>query len=744
MVDAVWMIPPMHPYYADDWGSDWDEPPADPWSFYTPIQPWDLMEPMGLEWSSESYPYDPSYEEIVALVEEIAISFVERHAPLPPPRPNVLAFMPETIVGWSPPPHPVDVVVSFDPRASKKEKAAAVLLDYYHDDQLRSWADDGNVKKCFIGGSDPKKEDHDPLLLVAAHADPHHKVWKCQGVSWKSLDDAVQGAIGRRTKLGPLPKSSYDLGPNNTNPVVIYYYDHNTMKRITYPPASIPEALRLSMTSPTAHYWAAYSGPNDAASVDAGLDKIHTLQTADPRKIKIERENPGWKNKEALKKILAKYASEFQHSGDCPTCKGTLGMGSIQAGSAGGWDDEGFDWDRDVAGTGIIGTITGAIMALVTAIGSAVSFGALAVPLGVATALVVAAVNEIDMGLHTGDWGAGLAGLATALLQGGASAAGAAGVSLPPEAVKALGGTVSAIATAVRAGQEKKLDFVQIWDEAAKKAKGYGKLGDEEAIALAQMLSGKGPAVGHVFIQGYLAGKFLDLQSIASIVKLLEGYKVFADPRIINLGILGMGIGHIAKSQGGSGFAPSKSARASKPRAARPAHATKGDFEIEIGFDREPVSDLMSFVREVLVPRYGIGGAGHVVGLSCPEGYDVVSSDHGIACAYRRRVSCLGGHTDYAGRFVCTQHDYPECPRGMTALPGKPENWCFPVESGPTFSGAGHFVGDGPLPPPPVSPPPDFGPLSRGCPAGSWWDPFQQICRPAQPLPQPSPRMGGA
>src|SRR5271155_1694474 len=45
----------------------------------------------------------------------------------------------EVFVGWSQPPRPVDVIASFDPRASRRDQARAVLLDYYHDDPLRYW-----------------------------------------------------------------------------------------------------------------------------------------------------------------------------------------------------------------------------------------------------------------------------------------------------------------------------------------------------------------------------------------------------------------------------------------------------------------------------------------------------------------------------------------------------------------------------------------------------------------------------
>jgi hypothetical protein len=712
----------MYPYYhaaADDgWDGDWDELPVDPGSFYAPIQPWDLMEPMepfppweDEDWEFEGLPVEIVVDMLLVVVEDFALTEhhkknrvlegVRRHT----------AWDGEAWVGWSQPPRPADVVVSFDPRASKKDQARAVLYDYYHDDPLRYWSDNEAVKRCF---GVKTKEDHDPLQLIAAYENKSHHVWKCRGtgMTWADMNKAVQQAIAHRMKLGSLPRSTYDKYP-----LVIYYYDNDKMKRITYPGQSIPPALNPS----NSRWWAWGMGDQSDTGKAAGLDDVHTRETDDPKKIQVEREHPGWTTKVEKQALKQKYSW----------------ISDMDSGSAGDWSSEGATWDKDVAGTGVIGSITGAILALVSAILDATGVGAvIGVPLGIATPFVVAAINATDTALHSGDFGAALTNLGPALLQASVSAAskgmGAAGIQLPPAATQALGGTVTAIGKAVAAGQQKKLDFGQIWQDVAEKAKGYSRIGDEEAEAIASMLAGpKGQAggapgtAGHVFIQGYLAGKFLDAAAIAGIAKILQAYAAFADPRIINVALLGMGIGYVSKKQGGS---------ARPVSAARAPHATRGTFEIEIGLHREPVADLMSFVYGVLAPRYGLRGEGfeHVAGLSCPEGYDVVSSDHGIACAYRRRASCLGGHMDEAGRFVCTQHDYPECPRGTVSLPGKPENWCFPV--GPVLSGAGYFVGD--APPSPV-PSPDFGPLSRGCPVGSWWDPLQQICRPIEPGPPP-------
>jgi len=69
----------------------------------------------------------------------------------------------------------------------------------------------------------------------------------------------------------------------------------------------------------------------------------------------------------------------------------------------------------------------------------------------------------------------------------------------------------------------------------------------------------------------------------------------------------------------------------------------------------------------------------HVTGLQCPTGWDLVASDHEIACAYHQKAACLGGFTTDRGTFQCTDWDIPSCPPGMETRPGSPKNWCFPT-----------------------------------------------------------------
>jgi hypothetical protein len=510
------------------------------------------------------YPYEAFYEgphpydecdALLAMVHDVVRDLVDRRAPPPPPRP-VGAAGAEYLVGWSQPPRPADVVVSFNPRASARDQARAVLYDYYHDDPLRYWSDNEAVKRCFIGGKDPRKENHDVLLLIAAYENKNHSVWKCHGtgMTWVEMNKAVQQAIAHRRKLGPLPKSSYD-----TNPVVIYYYDNDKMKRITYPMRAVPNALDPVNNS----WWATPQQDNSDAAVAAGLDDIHTRETDDPKKIAVERANPGWITQQQKQALKSKYPW----------------LSDMKSGSAGDWTYEGFTYDKDWVGKGIWGTITGAVMAVVTAIGSAVTFGIAAAPLGALSAVAVAAVNAADTALHAGDFGAALAQLGPALIQAAVSAAGsasgAAGFNIPPAALKALGSTLGTIAKDLADAQQKKgADFGEMWAEVAKKAQSYSKIGEDQAEAIAHLISGQSATAGHVFIQGYLAGKFLDSKALSGIGNILKAYSAFADPRIINIALLGMGLGHIAAAQQGSA-----SVSGSFPMVAGVGHDERGEHD---------------------------------------------------------------------------------------------------------------------------------------------------------------------
>lgn len=637
----------------------------------------------------------------------------------------------EHLVGWSPPPHPIDVIPSVDPRASKKEQARAVLFDFYHDDVLRSWADDGTVKEIF---GVKHTEDHDPTMLIQVYENPNDPIWKKKpaaqagNATWKKLDDALQSAVKRRAKLGPLPKSSY-----NTDPVVIYYYDNDAMKKIVYPRYIIPTILLAPPQSGNYRFWWRADG------------NIGTWTTQDPKQIEAERKKPG------------------PPPECCPTKNCQAGMDLGKCRGAGQWGTEGFDWNKDMPGNveavfSVIMEIVGAILQVIPGVGTAIGTA-----LMIGGAIVAAALNALDQALTGGDVAGALTHLGTTLVSATAQGLSAAGVQIPPQAVKALGTTIQAIGSAVEAGQQKKDDWATIWGNVAAKAQSFSRIGDEEAHAIRAILGDT--TAGHVFMKGFEAGKLTDPPTISAIAEIIKATATFSDPKIVNLFLLGAGIGYLSRTQaggnrgvirsvGGSAHPVQKgtarATRAVPKRGASPA--TRGDFagQIFIEGKQAALDDLDAFVVAVLGPRYGLrathalvaptprGSASmhgiEAVGFECPPGFDLVATDSQIACAFRGKASCLAGGLDEHGNFVCTSRDF-DCPPGMSPRRGSPSNWCFPV------TGA-HLTGQTLPPPPPPLPqgPPDWSFPALGCPHGYWRDDLSGKCRPiesSQSLPLP-------
>ncbi len=414
------------------------------------------------------------------------------------------------VVGWSPPPHPIDVIASFNPHASKRDQARSILNDYLYDNATRDWADDGTVKKAFGQPGKPvqKKEDIDPGMLIQAYENPHHKVWATHGGrnSWNELDKVVQAVIGRRTKLGPLPKSSYDPAHD---PIVIYYYDHDRMKKITYPRIAIPGALDPGNL--TWWRWPGSSGHQSDAEKKKGIDDIHTFESQDPKAIAAERAHPG-----------------------------------VPGG--GNWGGEGFDAGKDLPGNmGVISSsimqYLGFVLELIPGVGTAIG-----------TTLIMAApyvqqiANVVDVTIAGGDNAAALAGLSKMVTAAAATGLKyGAGVDIPPVAVQAIGVTIDQVAQGVDQAQKQKLDFASLWGQVAKKAASFGKLDDTAAHVIATVLGED--VAGKVFLAGHQAGKLADLPTIASIAKIVQPMGAFTDPKITNLFLLGAGIGHISKVQ---------------------------------------------------------------------------------------------------------------------------------------------------------------------------------------------------
>jgi hypothetical protein len=364
------------------------------------------------------------------------------------------------LAGWVPPPHPIEVMASFNPNASPAAQARAVLTDYYHDDATRSWVDDGAVKSAF---GVKQKEDYDPTQLIAAYENKNAPVWRKGGgrMTWAEMDKAVQGAIGRRMKLGALPKPSYDK-----NPIRIYYYDHDRMKMVEYDRANLQNLL-----NPNNHYY--FRDPS-----------VHTWETQDPAAIERERKGP------------------------------------VKAGEHPGWGGEGFSWDKDVAGQ--FGSILQSTLQLV---GFAMQLTGYAAAVGSALSQASPYLGTLagmaDDAFQGNDNSKAVAAIAKMILTVANKGLGEAiGTELPPVAMQALGQGVDTLGQQIAAGQKEHLDYTGIWTNILKKAQKFHKIGDQEAHVIEKVLGEN--SAGGMFIKGYQAGKLTDLPTIDAISKMFN------------------------------------------------------------------------------------------------------------------------------------------------------------------------------------------------------------------------------
>ena len=422
-------------------------------------------------------------------------------------------------VGWTAPPHPIDYVPSLNAKDSFQQQARSVLLSFHYDDATKNWTDQQNVKDAF---GYTKEGGYDVTRLIGAYENKNDPVWKkldsasgsAPGQGWKDFDAAIRGAIQRRLKLGALPASSYD-----TDPIVVYYYDDDRMKKIVWPKHDVPTAIDPLNANATT-YWRLYD--------------VFTYETQDPGKIALERKKPG-------------------------SPSGCYSKGRDGCRGAGGWDDEGFDWNKDAPGnvdavfTGIASAVMEVIGAVldVTGVGTAIGV-ALNVAGAVIPALIGGIAGVIDAGFQGTDNAGALLGIAKALLT--AASAGfkaGTGVTIPPEALKALSGTVTMVAQTLDQAQKKRLNYTEAWNLVASKASKFTKLGDQEVHAISVLLGPTG--AGKLFMNGYTVGRLAPMPQIAAIAKMVQAYgENFAhDPKAFNIFLLGAGLGHVASVQKG-------------------------------------------------------------------------------------------------------------------------------------------------------------------------------------------------
>ncbi len=171
------------------------------------------------------------------------------------------------IVGWQQPPRPTDVVPSFDPNTDYDSKVRSVLYDFKHDDDLKSvlaTGPNGTAPFLLVGSAVPigamsgtvvVAAYEDPAGFIAGHYPGLSASQKAQDTQTivdlfhsQKFQDAITGAIAKRAKLGPLPANDYG------DPVTIYYYDNDRMKRIMYPRASISTLSGMAL-DPSNRYW---------------------------------------------------------------------------------------------------------------------------------------------------------------------------------------------------------------------------------------------------------------------------------------------------------------------------------------------------------------------------------------------------------------------------------------------------------------------------------------------------------
>lgn len=166
-------------------------------------------------------------------------------------------------VGWTRPPHAFEAIPSFTNADSLTDQTKAVLLDFVHDDDMRQAA---KAYGWYLAGAEAKVHGVDvidPESLYVAVTDPD--TWlllnsgQAVGLSTANLQQAYDGggmaaainsAIQKRLKLGPLPPNTYD----DTN-VTVYYYDNDRIKQIVYPRTSLTTDSGMALDPKNTKWW---------------------------------------------------------------------------------------------------------------------------------------------------------------------------------------------------------------------------------------------------------------------------------------------------------------------------------------------------------------------------------------------------------------------------------------------------------------------------------------------------------
>jgi hypothetical protein len=259
---------------------------------------------------------------------------------------------PRHFTGWTPPPHPFDVIPSIDGSMSKVEQVRRVLLDWEHDDDLRAtfFHQPGNTHYWIF--SPPNNLSYtegimeawfNPTQLSKDQLGAFSEVDIGKWLDDNHVADKINNALAKRLKIGPLPPNDYSNGY-----ATIYYYDNDHLKKVIYPQTAISTASGYAL-DPNNKYW--------------------------------------WKGN---------------------------GITTAQRNDDGSWGDEGFDWNKDFEG--VISTVASIIMAIVGIVLLATGVGAAAGAAILAfSAALVAEANMIATGLSGGDISVALGGFINAI-----------------------------------------------------------------------------------------------------------------------------------------------------------------------------------------------------------------------------------------------------------------------------------------------------------------------------------------
>lgn len=360
-------------------------------------------------------------------------------------------------VGWTPPPHPIDVPPSIDSSLSRGEMAKRVLLDFDHDDDLRAAVYTGprstespEGTNWLIGGHGPVNGTDlyqaflKPSAFAVANSVSLPVLQSFLSALTTGPNSPLQKAIAKRLKLGPLPANDY-----SGDPIVIYYYDNDRIKKISYPRSAISTSSGYAL-DPNNHYW--------------------------------------WKGN---------------------------GISTQQRATDGTWEDEGFDWSKDAEGA--LTSIGVAIMAIVGVVLTATGVGSVAGAAILAfSAALVAEAQMIALGLTNGDWARFVGGFIDAITKLiGVEASGILPASVTKASLALLNSTLKNLSRFSFAFQAQ--DFKTAYAQVQAQLGSFGPVTDNQISAIDAMLgSAKQP-----FDAGYEIASYADPDEITGVIGII-------------------------------------------------------------------------------------------------------------------------------------------------------------------------------------------------------------------------------